>query len=508
MRDRPGAAVTKSNRGSGGPTGALGARLRRGAALSGAALAVVQLVTFGQTLVLARLLSPAEVGLFAAGTVLGVFLMVVAEGALSQALIQRGGDVRDAAETVFWVTFGGAAVMAAGVLAAAPLVAAVFGDPTAGAIAAVTSGTMVLYALTHVPEALMQRRLDFRRRVVVDPAAAATFALVAVVFAVLGHGVWALVIAQYAMVTVRLVVGSLLAGWRPGRGRPSLRLWWEMARFGVPLLVGSLVERGRDALELAVVGRALDTSALGNYRYGRRIAVLPGVLVIEAGAFVLFPAFARIADDPDRLKQAFLRALAAIWSVALPVAGAIVACGQALAVLLLGDPWRGAGVVLTAMAGLGVGQALNAVTVEAMKGAGHSARINWMTGVGLVSGVGLLVLLVPLGLVGVGLAVSGAALAVGLTGLCLVRTVVRVSTSELAARLVPPIVAVAPTAAAVAILERWVVQAATWPTWIGLGLVAAEVLAVGLAYCAVLHLVAPELTRAVLDLVRVRRSTN
>ena len=219
---------------------------------------------------------------------------------------------------------------------------------------------------------------------------------------------------------------------------------------------------------------------------------------------MLFPAFARLAGDPERIRDAFLRALTWIWFLALPVAAVLLACGEPLAVLLLGEPWRGAGVVLTAMAGFGLGQAVNAVTTEVMKGVGRPALINWMTGVGLVSGVGLLLVLVPWGLPGVGLAVSGAALVVALTGLGLVRGVVGVSGRELTGRMLPPMAAAIVAVGAVGFLERTVVRADTWPVPAGLGLVAAETLLLGAVYLASLHVVAPGLARAARDVVRTR----
>jgi PST family polysaccharide transporter len=74
-------------------TGSLGSTLRRGAVLSAVALVIVQTVSFLQTLVIARLLSPAEIGIFAAGTVLTSFLITFSEGGLRHALIQHDGDV-------------------------------------------------------------------------------------------------------------------------------------------------------------------------------------------------------------------------------------------------------------------------------------------------------------------------------------------------------------------------------------------------------------------------------
>lgn len=488
--------------GTGARVGSLGAVLRRGAAMSAVALVLVQVISLAQVLVLARLLSPTEVGLFAAGTVLATFLASVAEGALTQALIQRGdADLDDAADTVFWVTLGTGLLMSLASLASAPLIGLAFGDGVAGTIAAITSGAVMLHAFTNVPDALMQRRFDFRRRLIIDPSTVLAFAVVAVVFAALGYGVWSLVIGSYVQMTVWVLLSWGLAGWRPGRGRPSVRLWREMAGFAFPLLLASLVERVRDALEMVIVGRALDTASLGFYRYARRFAVLPGTAVVQAGAFVLFPAFSRIADDPERFRQAFLRALTSVWLAALPLAGLLVASGEPLAVLLLGEPWRATGIALTAMAGFGLGQSLSAVTAEAMKGAGVSRLLNRVTAVGIVSSIGLLLAFLPLGLFGVGLAMSGAALAVGMAGLWLVRGVVRVSWAELAARLLPPLGAAALAVALVAVLERTVIRAGTRPLVVGLASVVAEALLLGLVYLGVLRWTAPALGKPIMSAV-------
>jgi PST family polysaccharide transporter len=179
----------------------------------------------------------------------------------------------------------------------------------------------------------------------------------------------------------------------------------------------------------------------------------------------------------------------------------LVASGESLAVLLLGEPWRPAGVGLTAMAGFGLGQAMNAVTAEALKGTGMSRRLNRLTGVGVFSGIGLLLVLVPFGLFGVGLAMSGASLAVGLTGLWSVRDVVGVSFPELSGRLLPPLVAAAVAAAMVAVLERTVIRAVTWPLPIGLGLVLAEALLLGLLYVGALRVIAPAVGSAVIGAI-------
>jgi len=288
-------------------TGSLGSTLRRGAVLSAVALVIVQTVSFLQTLVIARLLSPAEIGIFAAGTVLTSFLITFSEGGLRHALIQHDGDVEEVANTVFWATIVTGALMSALMLAASPFVAMVFDSETAGLIAAITSGTLLLHAFTNVPDSLMQRRFDFRRRLIVDPGVAISFAVTSVVLCSSGYGVWGLVIATYASHVVWIASTWGLARWRPGGARPSYRLWRRLARFALPMVLDGFVERIREVIETVVVGRGLSESALGQYRYGRRMAMLPGVAIVQICSYVLFPAFSRIAGDAGERREQDVR---------------------------------------------------------------------------------------------------------------------------------------------------------------------------------------------------------
>lgn len=491
--------------------GGLAATLRRGATISALIVVITQAVSFVQTIVIARLLTVAEVGVFVAGTVLTFFLATFSQGGMSHALIQRDHDLENAENTVFWVTVLGGGLMSLLALAAAPVIGNIFDSRAAGMVAAVTSGTVLLHSLTNVPDALIQRRFKFHHRLIVGPSVAVSFAVVSIVLCANGFGVWGLVIASYASHVVWVVTAWTLARWRPGGGKASWRLWREMARFGVPMLTAGIAERFFDMISAVAAGRSLDEAAVGQYRYGRRIAMLPGLAVIQICSYALFPAFSRIAGDRARLKRAFLRALGWIWFVAAPVTALTVSIGEPLVVVLLGEPWRGAGVVAVAMAGFGLGEAMNSVSGESMKGSGRSQLLNWMTLTGLVVGIGLLVLLLPFGLVGIGLAISIAALSAGVLGLFLAAPVVGASGSEIVGRMLPPVVASLVAMAVIGPLEHLVLHSDEQGVAAGLGLLTFDVLGFALLYLATMRIVAPStiavLTGALRSLLdRHRRS--
>ncbi|MGH4008075.1 MAG: oligosaccharide flippase family protein [Pseudonocardiaceae bacterium] len=509
----PGAAggeasvATEGSRAGAAPVGDLGRTLRRGAVISAGTLIVVQLVSLAQTLVLARILSPAEVGIFAAGTVLAGFLLTFSEGGLRNALVQRRDELEDAANTVFWASLCAGLLWALTAAAAAPLVAWTFESTTAGLVAAASAGTILLHALTNVPDSLMQRRFDFRQRMIVQPSVVISFAVASVTLCSLGFGVWGLVIGTYVSHLVWILTTWGLAGWLPGRGRPSVRVWREMARFGAPLVLGTVVDKGRDVFETTVVGSVMSATALGHYRYGRRLAAVPGTAVIEIGSYVLFPAFSRIAGDAARLKSAFLRALRALWCMAAPVAGFIVAVGEPAIVLLLGEPWRGAGVMFVALAGSGPGVAMAAVGLESIKGCGRTSLLNWVTGFATVVGVGLLLVLLPFGLAGVGLALSITSFVSGLVSLLLARGLVGVSLRELGDRLIPPLAATVLAAVGIGLVEHLVMHSDQRGTALGLVIVLCEGLGLLVIYVGALRVIAPAtLTELATAVRRMRES--
>jgi O-antigen/teichoic acid export membrane protein len=476
-------------------------RLKRGAGMAAIGMVIAQIVIVAQTLVLGRLLGPHEVGIFTAGSVMMGFMAVFAQSALYQALIQREHDIEDAANTVLIVTCVTGLLLALAVLVASPLIGALFHDSRVGLIAAASSGIMLLHSFVSVPDALMQRTFQFKRRVIIDPAVSLTFASVSIVFAVFGYGAWAMVIGTYASTTTWVLLSWWMAKWRPFRGRFSFRIWRELAGFSLPLLIGGIAERSREVVEQVLVGRALGTAGLGQFRYGYRIASLPSVAVVQICAYVLFPAFSRISGDGTRFRQAFLRALGWIWLAALPVGALLVVVGQPVVVLLLGEKWRAAGAAASAMAGIGLGAALNSVAAEAVKGAGRSSLLNWLTAIFVGLGLPLIVLLLPFGLVGVGVAISVTYMVAGFVSLVLARSVVGVSVRDTIACVMPSTLSALIALGVVMPLDRFVVRSDQHPALLGLASIIAECVLFSVVYIGALRLISPTWYGSIRDVV-------
>lgn len=468
-------------------------RQRIGTVAAASALALVagQIMSLAQTVALARLLTPTEVGYFAAGSIVTSYMSNFVEGGLRAGLIHREDRLEDTAETVFRATLITGFVMSLLALGSAPLVALLFDSRTAGVIAASMSGGILLFSLTNVPEALLQRQFSVKRRLIVGPSVAFTFAVVSVSLAASGFGVWSMVIGSYASSTVWVLTLWMICDWRPGRGRPDWQLYRELVRYGLPLALAQFADQSVKGVQAVVTGRFLGINSLGLLRYGDRMAQIPVGLIVEVAANSLFPAYSRMSSEPERFRRAYLQALGLVVIAGAAISGLLLATGVPLVLVVLGEDWRGAGTVLVTMAGVGIGTAL-ATSNEAIKGAGRTKLINWVTLTDVILGIALVSVLGPLwGLTGVGLSISITSLVGGATLMLMARSILGLTWRSVLATVLPPVFSALVAALVVGWVEREVLHSPDHSVGVGLLLLVVDGLLFLTVHGAVLRMVAP-----------------
>ena len=182
-------------------------------------------VQFITTLVLARLLTPADFGLVAMLAVFVGVTAVLADGGFSAALIQRQ-DVDHADEsTVFWCNLAAGSTLALLLGFAGPWFADFYREPRLAAMAWVMSLVVLASAAGTIHFALLGKQLDFRTQALAGGVASLLSAGVAIAMALAGYGVWALV--MQSVVSATLNTGLL---WWLHRWRPAIVFKWASVR--------------------------------------------------------------------------------------------------------------------------------------------------------------------------------------------------------------------------------------------------------------------------------------
>jgi hypothetical protein len=146
-----------------------------------------------------------------------------------------------------------------------------------------------------------------------------------------------------------------------------------------------------------------------------------------------------------------------------------------------------------AMAGYGLGMALHFICSEVIKGSGRSSLLNWQSSINLPLGIGLIVVLLPFGLIGIGLAISITEMMLAVLMLGLAGKVVGCSLGGLLQRLVPPLIGSLIVLAVVAPLEHLVTHSDQRPLGIGLALLGSETVGFALLYLVMMRLIDPSI---------------
>jgi PST family polysaccharide transporter len=474
----------------------------RGVSMAGIGYALTQGITLVSYLVLAHLIQPRDFGHFAAGILIAGLGTLIGDTGMAAAVVQRQRGGEEVPNTAFVSTLVSGAIMMILALGAAPLLGLFFHSHEVMLIAAAMSGWLLLRMAEIVPQALLQRRLSFVRRMVVDPLAAIAFLIAAVIAGASGLGAWTLVLATYAGAIVSAVAAWTLARWRPRPRLASKRTWRELARFGRPIVLGDLIQRGVDEVPVAGIGRFIGAGSLGQYTYALRVATQPLGLIVNGIAYVLLPSFARLASDERRLRAAVIRALRAVCSLAFPAGLILVPLGVPAMTVVFGARWHEAGYALMALSVSCAGLSINALATELWKATGRVGFLPRMHGLALLLTAALVAAALPLGTVGVCGAISLASVAVAVYALWGMHAVLDIRLRALAAEVWPPALAAVLMASALYAIDRLIVRAGAHTVTVDLALLAAETLLGAAIYLCSLRLIAPRTTADLAALVR------
>jgi O-antigen/teichoic acid export membrane protein len=476
----------------GGDSGGLTGIVLRGIGLAATGFLLTNLLTLAFYVALARLATPQDFGVLAAGSVLVYLSATFVESGLAAALIRRNERVEEAANTVLVATVAAGAGFAVLALAAAPLVGHFFGSPRITHVAAAMSGLLFVRSLGIVPNTLLQKRFSFVRRVVVTPAGVLGFGIAAVVTTANGWGVWGLVLGSYVSAVVEVVLAWGFVRWRPRPRLASFEVWRNLAAFGRHVVAADVVMGVGDKADSIIIGRVLSTAALGQYRYAWRVAVIPLAAIVNIGAYVLYPAFAAIASEDERFRVAFMRALRWLSIAGLPASLVLLPLGEPLVVLVFGEQWRPAGRAVAAMCAFAAGHTYDSLASEAWKAAGRPDLLVRMHVLSAASLVLLMLAFVPAGLTGMGVALSLSSIAVAVYALRGAGRVLGIPAPRLLEEIWPPAVAALLMAGSLYAFDRTVARADTHDLVLGLALLLAEALGGAVLYLALLAAIRPD----------------
>ena len=325
------------------------------------------------TIVLARLLTPADFGLIAmVGAVMGIAELVRDFG-MTGAIIQAQNLSERVWRSLLWLSAAIGMVLAGIVALCAPLIAALYNEPRLVQITLLMAPGVFLSGLVMPLQARATKELRFGTLASLDVSTMAFGVVVGIVTAFLGWGFWALVAMAGAQFVVRLVV--LWAIVRPRFGPPHIvKETWPLLGTGGSIFGAELLGYAEKNLDNVIIGATLGPTALGQYSRAYALFLLPLQQMNGPLGRVALPVLSTLRDEGERYRRYIRSAALVIGYLTLPTYAIAAGVAQPLVLLLLGPGWSTAATIFTLLAIAGFAQAIGRLRTWIYISLGHSHR--------------------------------------------------------------------------------------------------------------------------------------
>jgi O-antigen/teichoic acid export membrane protein len=305
------------------------------------------------TILLARLLLPAEFGLVGYCLVAIQYLDILNTAGIDSALIARRENAEEAANAAFVANIVLGIFCYALTWFLAPSAAQFFSAPQVVPLLRVLGLSLPLSGLGLVPNTLLQRSLKFRKILISEISRNFFKGATSIVLAALGLGVWSLVWGQLAGILAGTTMGWVLAGWRPS-WRFNAGANRAILFFGFHIILLEIAGAIRNNVDYLLVGRILGAAALGFYTLSYRI---PELLIRSLNSVVgdvSLPGLAIAGAEPGVLRGFYFGYLRYIAMFVLPMGAGLALTAPIFVPLFLSATWTPA-IVPTSLISLALG---------------------------------------------------------------------------------------------------------------------------------------------------------
>jgi O-antigen/teichoic acid export membrane protein len=340
-------------------------------AWSGTELLLRQGIQFVVSIALARLLTPADFGTVALLYLFVGIASLFIDTGFSAALVQRSTITTVEESSVFWFNVGAGALVAIGLCAASPVIAAFYGMPVLVPLTCIMAVNLFITALSSVHLTLLTRSLDFKTQAKISFVASAISGGAAVLAAWRGAGLWALALQVLLSSVVTSVLVWNLHKWQPAF-RFSLASLRSLFRFSGYLFLYFSLDTIYSRFYTLIIGKLYSPSELGLYSRADGTQRMPTGLMTAIIHRASFPVFSAAAQDKELLRRGLRKAMLLSMWLNVPAMLGIVVTAKPLVLTLFGDPWLGSVAPLRVLCLGGILQPMQSLNSSVLMAQGRS----------------------------------------------------------------------------------------------------------------------------------------
>lgn len=325
------------------------------------------------SIILARLLTPADFGVIAIMSFFTALSNIFIQSGFEVALIQRNAVTHEEENAVFWTGVLASVLVAIALWLCGGPIARFYGQPLLAPLMLVASVQIVLGALGSVHGALLVRALRFDLTMISGVLSSVLAGIAGVAAALSGWGVWALA-AQLSVGALTSTVSLwVLSPWRPKLGfRPAVLR--PLLGFGGWLSLSSVLDIFYLQGSALLVGKLYGVRDLGLYNRAMTTQQLPATVMTSVIGRVTLPLFSARTGEPEAVKRGLRIAIGLVMLINIPAMAGLALLAEPVVTVLFGDQWRPAAPILSILALGGLLFPLHAINLQTLLAHGGSAH--------------------------------------------------------------------------------------------------------------------------------------
>ncbi|MCX6816329.1 MAG: lipopolysaccharide biosynthesis protein [Candidatus Beckwithbacteria bacterium] len=297
---------------------------------------VIKAFSFLKIVIVARILSPTDLGLFGIVLLPYGLVEVMTESGINQALVQTQKDVRSYLSSA-WVAFFFRGILIGGLLyLSAPLISRFYGRDLNLAIRLI-SLTPVLKGLANPAVVLFLKNLNFKKEFAYQSLASIVESLATIIFVLVLRNMLALPLGVVVGGLAALVFSFVFAPLQ--LIKVSFNKIKELYHYGKWVTIGTFMSFINDQGDDFFVSKFLGAYPLGLYQTAYKISNLPTTQGAGLIYSIIFPIFSSIQTDKVRLRRGLLKSLAITFVLSLTFAAGVYLFAPFFVRLFLGEIW-------------------------------------------------------------------------------------------------------------------------------------------------------------------------
>lgn len=295
-------------------------------------------VTFIVSIILARLLEPEIYGTVALVTVFTSILQVFIDSGLGNSLIQKKDADDLDFSTVFYFNIAFCIVLYILLWIVAPFIAQLYKNSSLKDIIRVLGLTIIISGIKNIQQSYVAKYMLFKKFFYSTLGGTIGAAIIGILMAYNGFGVWALVGQNLFNTFVDTCILWISVEWRPKKSFSFTRLK-ALVSYGWKLLAAKLLDTVYEDIRTLIIGKMYSTDDLAYYDRGRQFPMLAVSNVNIAIDSVLFPSMAMEQTDLSRVRAMTSRAVKTASYVVFPMMTGMAVCAEPLIRIILTDKW-------------------------------------------------------------------------------------------------------------------------------------------------------------------------